>query len=631
MTRFSPNLLEEILRRTDLVQLVGRRVKLVRKGRVMWGCCPFHKEKTPSFKVENERRTYHCFGCGAGGDAFKWLMETEGLSFPESVERLAGEASVELPKWTMEDDAREERRKSLYDIVEAACVFFEEQLHSRGGAEARSYVQSRGLDDAIAKQFRLGYAPAGHTTLIGHLAAKKVSLEDMVAAGLARPAEDGRPARDFFFNRLMFPIADARGRMIAFGARALDPEAKPKYINTGETPLFSKGRLLYNFAGARPAALRNGTIVLAEGYMDVIALAGAGFAHAVAPLGTALTEEQLALLWRVAAEPVLAFDGDEAGLRAAQRAARMALPHLKPGYSLRFAFLPPGEDPDSLVRANGPPAMKKVLDAAEPLAKVLWRVETEDKDFSTPERRAGLERALAEIVSAISDPKIADYYRRDFEQNVFEQFKRRAPRPQGDRSASRPKEGQSGRNNVFPLRPMETVSPAVKNSLLARAGNAGARRRKEAELVELLLESPGIAETQTEVLASLPFSDRLLDRFRHELLNLAASGLRLEKGGLENHLIRAGLGDLLDRFGGARAPQDHGPEAEAGSNRRASGRGSAEVDTETRWLLAAAQLREMAEAAPERRRAMERFNAEASEESWREAYRLLKPRAAPGE
>lgn len=626
--RFSPNLLEEILRRTDLVQLAGRRVKLVRKGRVMWGCCPFHKEKTPSFKVENERRTYHCFGCGAGGDAFRWLTETEGLTFPEAVEKLAGEAGVELPKWTAEDEAREERRKSLYEIVEAACVFFEEQLRARGGAEARSYLQSRGLDDAAAKQFRLGYAPNGNGALISHLLSKKISLEDMIVAGLARPADEGRPARDFFFHRLMFPIGDARARVIAFGGRALDPEAKPKYINTGETPLFSKGRLLYNFATARPAALQNGTIVLAEGYMDVIALVHAGFAHAVAPLGTALTEDQLALLWRTAPEPILAFDGDEAGLRAAQRAARLALPHLKPGYSLRFAFLPPSEDPDSLIRASGPAGMKKVLDAAEPLSKVLWRVETEGKHFDTPERRAGLERALAEMVSAISDTKIADYYRRDFEQKVFDSFKRGAPAQRTEFRDRRMPNREGRRSSAPPVRPQETVSPAVKNSMLARAGYTGARRRKETELAEMLLESPRIAVTHGEQLAALPFSDRSLDRLRQELLNLAASGSSLEKMGLENHLIRAGLGELLDRLV-RRSSEGRGENAGRGSTDAAQG--GAEVDMEARWLLAAAQLHEMAEAAPERRRAMEHFNSEASEESWREAHRLLQPRALPNE
>ncbi|HEY8697784.1 MAG TPA: CHC2 zinc finger domain-containing protein, partial [Rhizomicrobium sp.] len=219
--RYGPNLLEEILRRTDLVQLVGRRVKLIRKGRVMWGCCPFHQEHTPSFKVENERRTYKCFGCGAGGDAFKWLMETEGLNFPESVEKLAGEAGVALPKWTPEDEAREEKKKSLYDIVELACLFFEEQLRAKGGAAAQRYLASRGLNEAAAKQFRLGFAPDSNSALKDHLYAKNVSLDDMVAAGLVRPQDDDRPARDFFYDRLMFPIADPRGRVIAFGGRAL--------------------------------------------------------------------------------------------------------------------------------------------------------------------------------------------------------------------------------------------------------------------------------------------------------------------------------------------------------------------------------------------------------------------------
>src|ERR1700722_2606157 len=383
--RYGEGLLEEIRRRTDLVQLVGRRVKLVRKGRVMWGCCPFHGEKSPSFKVENERRNYKCFGCGAGGDAFKWLGETEGLSFPEAVERLAGEGGGGLPKWTPDDEAREAKRKTLYDIVELACAFFEEQLRGRAGAEAQAYLATRGLDDETVKRFRLGYAPNGNATLIGHLQAKGVPLEDVVTAGLARASEDGRPVRDFFYNRLMFPIGDPRGRVIAFGARALEPDAKPKYLNTGETTLFSKGQLLYNFATARGAAIKAARIVVAEGYMDVIALARAGFEDAVAPLGTALTEQQLALLWRTAPEPILAFDGDEAGQRAALRAAHLALPRLAPGHSLRFAFLPPGEDPDSLLKSQGPSAMKRLLDAAEPLSQVLWRAETEGRDLSTPE------------------------------------------------------------------------------------------------------------------------------------------------------------------------------------------------------------------------------------------------------
>ncbi|MGD0190489.1 MAG: DNA primase [Rhizomicrobium sp.] len=609
--RYGEGLLDEIQRRTDIVQLIGRRVKLARKGRVFWGLCPFHKEKSPSFKVDNERRNYKCFGCGEGGSAFKWLMDVEGLSFRESVERLAGEAGVELPQWTPEDEAREQKKKSLYDVIETACAFFEQQLRSSTGAKAREYLVSRGLDDAGVKQFRLGYAPDGNTTLIGHLVANGIALEDIVAAGLARAAEDGKPARDFFYNRLMFPITDFRGRVIAFGGRALEADAKPKYINTGETSLFSKGELLYNFAPARTAALKTGSIIVAEGYMDVIALVRAGFDSAVAPLGTALTEDQLGLLWRMAPEPILSFDGDDAGFRAAQRAAKLALPALQPGHSLRFVFLPGGEDPDSFLRGQGAPAMKQLLDTAGPLADVLWRFETEAKDFATPERRAGLERSLADIVAQIRDGKIADYYRRDFENRVFNLFKRRAPKKRSDFRAYR----QNGPARF--QQAAETVSSAVRSSALARG--AGVRQTKEMEVVGLLLEAPEIVERHGELLAALPLSDRSLDRLRNELLNLAASGFGLETGRLENHLVRAGMAGLVERLNARRAKGGHG----ADTVREGAG-GSADLEEiEARWLAAAVQLREIAEIGPERRHAMERFKTEATEETWREAHGLL--------
>src|SRR5471032_3066095 len=274
-----------------------------------------------------------------------------------------------------EDEAREQKRNSLYDIVELAAKFYEAQLFEAGGREARDYLKGRGLDSAAAKQFRLGYSPSGNNALIAHLTALNITQDDIIAAGLARPGEDGRPMRDFFYNRVMFPISDGRGRIVAFGARALEADAKPKYINSGETSLFSKGSQLYNFANARAAAIKAGTIIVAEGYMDVIALVRAGFAHSVAPLGTALTEDQLHILWRTAPEPILAFDGDAAGLKAAHRSAHLALPHLKAGYSLRFAFLPAGEDPDTLIRKSGAMAMEKILEAALPLSEVLWKAE----------------------------------------------------------------------------------------------------------------------------------------------------------------------------------------------------------------------------------------------------------------
>jgi DNA primase len=362
--------------------------------------------------------------------------------------------------------------------------------------------------------------------------------------------------RDFFFNRVMFAIGDGRGRVVAFGARALEADAKPKYINTGETALFSKGSQLYNFAGARSAAIKAGTILVAEGYMDVIALVRAGFAHSVAPLGTALTEDQLHLLWRTAPEPILAFDGDAAGMKAAHRAAHLALPHLKAGYSLRFAFLPNGEDPDSYIAHNGAGAMSVLLEAALPLSQLLWRIETEGKDFSTPERRAGLEHTLKEIVTRIGDTKVADYYRRGFEQLIFENFKRRAPAAAGRGparySVRSPVQGKRGdfRPRPAPGSP-EAVSASVQSSALVRSGQAGARQAKELELGRLMVESPEVIPVEAESLANLDVSDPSLDRLRHELLNLAASGSSLEKAGVQAHFTRKGMTDLLARFAGA--------------------------------------------------------------------------------
>jgi DNA primase len=477
------------------------------------------------------------------------------------VEKLAAEVGVELPKWSPEDEEREQKKKSLYDIVELAAKFYEAQLFEPGGREARDYLKGRGLDGAAAKQFRLGYAPSGNNALIQHLTAQNVTQDDIIAAGLARSADDGRPMRDFFYNRVMFPIGDGRSRIVAFGARALEADAKPKYINTGETSLFSKGSQLYNFATARAAAIKPGTIIVAEGYMDVIALVRAGFAHAVAPLGTALTEDQLHLLWRTAPEPILAFDGDAAGLKAAHRAAHLALPHLKAGYSLRFAFLPDGEDPDSFIAHHGAGAMSVQLETALPLSQLLWRTETEGKDLATPERRAGLEHNLKEIVDRITDSKVADYYRRGFDQLVFENFKRRAPTP--SRGAARLAARQMGkfRGDFKPPRPLpgspEAVSSSVQGSALVRGGQAGVRAAKEMELGRLLVESPEIALAEAESLAVLDLQDPSLDRLRHELLNLAASGSSLEKAGVQTHFTRKGMAELLARFAGHPVEDPH--------------------------------------------------------------------------
>jgi DNA primase len=658
--RYGETLLEEILRRTDLVQLVGRRVRLARRGRAFWGLCPFHKEKSPSFKVENERRNYKCFGCGAGGDAFRWIMETEGMGFPEAVERLARDAGVDLPKWAPQDEAAEIRRKSLYEIIESACAFFEQQLTGPSAEAARTYLRSRGLEQDAWRQFRLGYAPPGRDLLIRHLASKGVSLNDAETAGLARGADADRPARDFFFDRITFPIADAHGRTVAFGARALAADAKPKYINTGETPLFSKGHLLYNYRSAREAALKSGNLVVAEGYMDVIALVRAGFGAAVAPLGTALTADHLALLWRVAPEPVLAFDGDAAGQRAARRAADMALSLLKSGHSLRFAFLPPDEDPDTLIRAGGAAAMAAVLEKATPLAEMIWNLEAEGEALDTPERKAAFVARLNARIQTVPAGDLRAFYLDAFAERSSSHLGLAVQARRDRLEVGRPLWKKSGGHGISPARGVAPVSPALMRSGLVLRGKpsghspgpapeqrphhgsagdtpllrarlevgAAAKFIKEAEIMAALLETPVLVERQQEILAALPLADRRLDTLRHELLNVAASGFRLETGNLEGHLVRAGMGELVERLRSRRVPGG----VDSDLARKGMDAGASDVgEAEARWLRAAAQLREMAEADPERSRALERFKAEASEESWRDWRRLALSRGVPSE
>ena len=538
--RFGDDLLDEILRRTDLVQLVGRRVRLQRKGRVFWGLCPFHKEKSPSFKVDNERRNYHCFGCGAGGSAFQWLIETEGLPFPEAVERLAAEAGVTLPAPSEADKASASRRKSLYEIIALAAGFYREQLQGSAGAVARRYLESRGLDAQAAERLGLGYAPSGRNSpLLTWMRSRNIELPALIEAGLVRPAEDDRPPRDFFFDRLMFPIADIRGRIVAFGGRGLTPDAKPKYINTGETPVFSKGHLLYNLHMAREAVHKGAALIVAEGYMDVIALVEAGFPGAVAPLGTALTEDQLALLWRSSPEPVLCFDGDEAGLRAARRASHLALPHLTPGQSLRFVFLPGGEDPDSLIRSQGAEPMRDLLAKAQPLADVLWNGETEGREFSTPERRAGLEAELSRLVETIRDGTIKDYYKQYFRDRIFKSFKQRKFPPGGKRPGKGAADQSAG-----------TVSADVRRSLLATNGPSVSRHRNDRLLLAYLIRTPDFLQERVEALARREFNDPQLDRVKTELLNVAATHERLDTAAIENHLVCQGLGIVAESLKG---------------------------------------------------------------------------------
>ncbi len=426
---FPPQFLDEIRTRLSVSTVVGRRVKLIRRGREFVGLSPFTNEKTPSFTINDDKGFYHCFSSGEHGDIFKFVMKTQNLTFPEAVERLAEEAGLEMPRQTAEEAQEAVQGARGREAVDAACRLYEEALRGPEGRRALEYLKGRGLTDETIARFRLGYAPNGNV-LKTKFTARGVTEDVLLETRLLSPGKDGRESFDFFRDRVMFPIFDLRGRPVAFGGRVMG-DGEPKYLNSPDTPLFHKGQILYGLALARSAAADKREIIVAEGYMDVIALAQAGFTHAVAPLGTAMTESQIELLWRMAPEPTLCFDGDRAGRAAALRAAERALPLLKPGLSLRFAILPTGQDPDDICRRQGPETMAQLLAGAEPLSDVIWRQVLSEHRTDTPERRAGLEKAVLAKVGLIGDDTVQAQYRRLFKDRLFE-LNRSVPGPRAD-------------------------------------------------------------------------------------------------------------------------------------------------------------------------------------------------------
>ena len=417
--KFSDSFLDEIRARLPVSQVVSRRVPLKRAGREWKGLSPFNKEKTPSFTVNDQKGFYHDFSSGKHGDIFSFVMETEGLSFPEAVEKLAGDAGLELPKPDPQYERTAKERLGLFDALEAAAQLFEQALTERDGRDALLYAERRGLTRETLKAFRIGFAPNGKDALKAALLKRGFTEAQLLDAGLVIKPDDGRPTYDRFRNRLTIPILDAKSRVIAFGARALDPDAEPKYLNSPETRLFDKGSSLYNFARARQAAFERDELVVVEGYMDVIALNQAGFAHAVATLGTAFTERQMELLWQLAPEPIVCFDGDRAGEAAAARAIDRMLPNLREGRSFRFAFLPEGSDPDDLVRSKGARALAECLAGARPLIDVLWQRELKTHPIDTPERRAAFEERLEKLLAEIANARVKDHYRREVKNRLF--------------------------------------------------------------------------------------------------------------------------------------------------------------------------------------------------------------------
>ena len=523
--RFTPQFLDELRARLPVSEVVGRRVKLKKAGREWKGLSPFQQEKTPSFTVNDQKGFYHDFSSGKHGDIISFLMETEGVGFTEAVERLAAMAGLPLPAATPDAERFEQRRKTLYDVMEYAAKFFADTLASRNGAKARGYLADRAISPATQLQFRVGYAPGERFALKEHLGSHGISVDDMVEAGLLIAGDDIPVPYDRFRDRVMFPISDARGRIIAFGGRALEKDVAAKYLNSPETTLFHKGDNLYNLAPARLAAHNGAPIIVVEGYIDVIAMVAAGFAASVAPLGTALTENQHALLWKMADEPILCFDGDKAGQKAVWRAADLALPHLAAGKSLRFALLPEGQDPDDLARSGGRGAIEEVIAAARGLAEVIWSREVEGGSFATPERRAALEKRIGEITGLIRDEVVRRYYRQDFAERLQRIFAPEAARSYvaagGYRNAAAGLYGgeslrrmggpagrfaPAGRGSIaapaLPRGPYRPASSQLAASPLLR-GQRSAMSRREALILQSLINHPWILHEHLEEVAAL--------------------------------------------------------------------------------------------------------------------------------
>ncbi|HWK37760.1 MAG TPA: DNA primase [Hyphomicrobium sp.] len=554
--RYPPNFLDEIRARISVSSVVGRKVALKRAGREYKGLSPFKMEKTPSFTVNDHKGFYHCFASGEHGDIFTFLMKTDGLSFPEAVEQLAEQAGVPMPKVSARDEAQEDARERLQRIVELSATFFENALLSGPGAEARRYLERRGLSRETIATFRIGYAPNSKSALREHLAAAGFKVEEMIASGMLIGGDDIPVAYDRFRHRVMFPIADLRGRLIAFGGRALDPDAPAKYLNSPETPLFHKGHVLFNAHRARGPAHDKSRVIAVEGYMDAIALTEAGFGEAVAPLGTALTEDQIKLLWRMADEPILCFDGDAAGRKAAFRAVETALPLLSPGHSVRFAFLPGGLDPDDLVRQKGPEAFAEELNKTRALFDVLWERETQGQDMSTPEQRAALEGRLNGLVGKIGDAVVRAHYEREMRETLWAMNRtvvRQIARGQGPRT--NPVHGQR-RNNVAPdwrlrerarLGQMSQASPqrrpAASPELAAQAEHAPAR---EALILKTMLNHPWVIEMHAEEIANIAFASTPMARLRDAILSIQAFENNLDRPRLRSQLSVAGLDKVVN-------------------------------------------------------------------------------------
>ncbi|TCT39049.1 DNA primase [Martelella mediterranea] len=546
--RFPPSFLDEIRDRVSISDVIGQRVSWDRRKTNVsrgdfWACCPFHGEKTPSFHCEDAKGRYHCFGCGVTGDHFRFLTDLDGLSFPEAVERIANMAGVPMPARDPEAERREEKRRSLTDVMEMATAFFQDQLQSSNGTRARAYLRERGLSARTIDTFRLGYAPESRNALKEYLASKGIEKAQIEACGLVVHGSDIAVSYDRFRDRIMFPILSSREQVIAFGGRAMRPDALAKYLNSNDTELFHKSNVLFNFARARRSlggAEGAKTVVAVEGYMDVIALHQAGVENAVAPLGTALTENQLKLMWRMTNEPVLCFDGDNAGMRAAERAAGVALPMLKPGHSLKIAHLPEGRDPDDLVREGGRSAFQTVLEQARPLADTLFERELGTRENPTPEERAAIEARINAMVQTIADESVRRHYQQDFRNRLYQRFRGGGGGFQGRQGNST--YGRGGQRGGAPVR--IAASDRLSRSHLVSLRAAPRPSFRECLMAFCLMSQPALLREDFDGVSALTFDGPEMRAFWPALLS-AASRPGIERGRLREKLEEMGFRDLV--------------------------------------------------------------------------------------
>ena len=535
--RLGEDFIDEIKARVRPSDLIGRTVGLKRQGREFVGLSPFKKERSPSFFVNDEKRFYHCFASGKHGDVFTWLEEMEGLSFMEAAERLAGEAGLSLPAPDPQAQQNTQHRKSLVEWMEAAQAFYLRALRTPAAEDARRYLKSRGLSGEDCVRFGIGYAPESRTALKDELVTAGAPIGDLIECGLLIEPESGSPY-DRFRHRIMFPIQDPRGRLVAFGGRALSSEARAKYLNSPETPIFHKGSMLYRFPEARRAAadpkadIRG--LIVAEGYLDVIALARAGLAQGVAPLGTAITEEQLQLLWRAGGEPVMCLDGDSAGRAAALKAADRALPLLQAGHTLRFAFMPDGKDPDDILREQGAGALREVFKQTRSLADLLWEREIGVEPLDDPDRRASFRRRIRTLLAQIAEPDIRAEYKREFDNRMEAAF--------GTTPQRAPWTGK-GKKGLPRLGPSAELRRAAKGS----PGASDARI-----LLLAAIEWPELAADQVETLAHLTLGS--LDLLRDTVLDACSSGQSVQSDWLRAKLAEMGFAAELRRLDGERGP-----------------------------------------------------------------------------